>query len=254
MKNNKASAQLAILGEYEVVLDKQTVPYTLKRSTKARLIWLKINRQTGLTVTIPYNYPVNKLPEYLESNQRWILRNSAKFSNPADDPQPVSLQNKGTIRYLGDFLEIRQERNTQGPPTIKIEQNKLIVSLSPSYSGRPATELEQWLKTQATVVINDKARLFSFRMGLMYKRITIRNQKSRWGSCSGWKNLNFNWRLIMAPEAVLDYVIIHELCHLQEMSHSRAFWKLVALYCPQWQEYRHWLNKHTGELNAGIQI
>jgi predicted metal-dependent hydrolase len=251
---NQRTALPTVIGEYDITLGKRVVSYTLKRSRKAKLIWLGIKPRTGLTVTIPYYYDIKYLNEYLITNSRWILRNLDKYckENPALEAKTVRPAN--TISYLGKCITVTQKRNITGLTALKLEQNNLIVNLNPSAGSISSEELEQWLKMQAAQVINVKVKKFSTQMHLAYNRVVIRDQKSRWGSCSCLKNLNFNWRLIMAPEPVLDYVIIHELCHLREMSHSKSFWKLVAQYCPQWHELRSWLDNHCIELNASLQI
>ena len=246
-------AQPTLVGKYDIDLHGEKISYTLKRSSRAKLIWLGIKRQSGLTVTIPHNYPVRDLPGYLNSNSRWILGNIAKYCHEID-ASPAAVSPKHSIHYLGNILKVTQNRTNNGLYQVKLEGNNLVVSLNSSRDTFSSLELEQWLKIQATRVINLKVEGFSRRMHLLYNRVTIRNQKSRWGSCSRLRNLNFNWRLIMAPEPVLDYVIIHEICHLKEMSHSKSFWDLVTRYCPQWREHRSWLDKHCLELNAQIQF
>lgn len=104
------------------------------------------------------------------------------------------------------------------------------------------------LAEQALQVIPAKAAEYAARIGVTYGRITIRNQKTRWGSCSSKGNLNFNCRLMLAPEEVLDYVIVHELCHRKEMNHSSRFWKEVERVLPDYQERRKWLKEHGDEL------
>lgn len=89
-----------------------------------------------------------------------------------------------------------------------------------------------------------KAALYADRMQVTYGNITIRDQKTRWGSCSARGNLNFNWRLILAPEEVLDYVVIHELAHRREMNHSERFWREVEQYCPDYRDRKKWLREH----------
>lgn len=85
-------------------------------------------------------------------------------------------------------------------------------------------------------------------MEVKHARITIRDQKTRWGSCSSRGNLNFNWRLVMAPPPIIDYVVIHELAHLIELSHSPRFWETVERYCPDHREHRRWLREHGPRL------
>ncbi|MCM1268886.1 MAG: M48 family metallopeptidase [Bacteroidales bacterium] len=93
-----------------------------------------------------------------------------------------------------------------------------------------------------------RAAYFQPLTGGKYERITIRDQKTRWGSCSAKGTLSFNWRLMLAPPAVLDYVVVHELCHLTHMDHSKAFWTLVESVCPDYRIHRKWLKEHGQEL------
>jgi predicted metal-dependent hydrolase len=247
MIKNRAAARPTVLGKYEIRLGTRRVSYILKRSRAARLIWLKIQRESGLTVTVPRFYNIEHLEEYLKSHSKWILRNLARQSQIVPASTATVLLPANTISYLGQHCTVKKNISGQGLTAIVQDGHK-----SPDRSGEkiPQWEIERWLKTQAALVINNKVKLFAQQIGLPYNRVSIRNQKARWASCSCRKNLNFNWRLIMVPELVLDYVIIHELCHLKEMSHSRAFWELVARYCPNWREYRQWLDDHCFEISA----
>lgn len=108
-------------------------------------------------------------------------------------------------------------------------------------------ELET-LKNEARQKIPFLVEEYAKEMGLSYNRISIRAQKTRWGSCSREKNLNFNCLLMLTPESVQRYVVVHELCHLWEMNHSDRFWAHVADYCPDWKEQRKWLKRNGGAL------
>jgi predicted metal-dependent hydrolase len=108
------------------------------------------------------------------------------------------------------------------------------------------------LRREAVRIINARVCSFSQTLGVTFHRVTVRDQNTRWGSCSRLKNLSFNWRIIMAPEPVLDYVVIHELCHLQELNHSPRFWALVARHAPEWRVHRRWLNKFGDGLRASL--
>ena len=94
-----------------------------------------------------------------------------------------------------------------------------------------------------------RVAVYAGKMGVTYSRIRIKDQKTLWGSCSSRKNLNFNWRLVMAPGEVLDYVVVHELCHLKHMNHSAEFWDCVEEILPEYREHRRWLKVHGGELS-----
>ena len=101
---------------------------------------------------------------------------------------------------------------------------------------------------KALSVIPDKVKYYAEIMGVTYGRITIRNQKTRWGRCSSKGNLNFNCLLMLMPDKVLDYVVVHELCHLKQMNHSKKFWKEVERYMPDYKNYKKWLNENGGAL------
>ena len=106
----------------------------------------------------------------------------------------------------------------------------------------------QHLQNKAYVVIPRRVAYYAEKLGVSYGKITLRQQKTRWGSCSSEKNLNFNWKLILAPPEVLDYVVVHELCHLKEMNHSKAFWDEVGKVMPEYETYKLWLKENGWKL------
>ena len=110
---------------------------------------------------------------------------------------------------------------------------------------QPLSEAEQRLyRDKARDIFEQKVSYYARMMGVSYGRIAIRDQKTRWGSCSGEGNLNFNWRLIFAPAGVLDYVVVHELAHRKEMNHSPRFWKVVEDTMPEYRKYQKWLKEN----------
>ena len=114
---------------------------------------------------------------------------------------------------------------------------------------QPLSEAEQRLyRDKAREIFEQKVSYYAQMMGVSYGRIAIRDQKTRWGSCSSEKNLNFNWKLILAPPEVLDYVVVHELCHLKEMNHSKAFWDEVGKVMPEYETYKLWLKENGWKL------
>lgn len=123
---------------------------------------------------------------------------------------------------------------------VRNEQKKLM----PKFT----TEEIHNLADMALEIIPKRAEYYAEIMEVRYGRITIRNQVSRWGSCSAKGNLNFNCLLMLCPKEVLDYVVIHELCHLKEMNHSKKFWSLVEHFCPEYKQHKTWLKEHGNEL------
>lgn len=109
-------------------------------------------------------------------------------------------------------------------------------------------EYNEYLK-KAHEILNRKVAYYSRIIGVSYNRVTIRNQKTRWGSCSSKGNINLNWKLVLMPEEIQDYVVIHELCHLIEMNHSRQFWNCVERYCKNYELCRKWLRENVTDIS-----
>jgi predicted metal-dependent hydrolase len=112
--------------------------------------------------------------------------------------------------------------------------------------------LERWMKKQVKAHVEQLVNRHAARKQLFPQSIKIKTQKSRWGSCGIRNDININWLLVMAPVEVLEYVVVHELCHIQQRNHSQLFWALVAEHLPDYQQRRHWLKKHGSQLMRGL--
>ena len=247
----RARSPLILLGQKEVILDGQLISYTLKRSHRARCVRLEVRERAGLTVVVPRSYKLQQLDDLLKRKASWILGKTAQYVQNTPLFAPRELKSGDSIPYLGEELQVAVCQQTEHADHIERQQNTLVICRA-SEQDRLNSLLERWYRTQAARLIEQKVRRLTARLGLSYARLTIRGQRTRWGSCSCKGNLSFNWRLIMAPEPVVDYVIIHEVVHLKEMNHTRRFWGLVAEQCPSWREHRKWLNDHGAELSARL--
>jgi predicted metal-dependent hydrolase len=147
---------------------------------------------------------------------------------------------------MGQKLKIIEQRDHNQLADVSLGQNTITVNLG--VDDNLVRVLETWFRSKAEELITCKVEMFSQQIGVRFRRLTIRNARTRWGSCSRLGNLNFNWKLMKAPEPVIDYVIIHELCHLKEMNHSPSFWNLVEKYCSNCYEHRAWLKQHEAEI------
>ncbi len=244
---------LTITGKGKITIKGKNIPYIIKRSTRAKYVRLEVRQGTGLTVVIPKSYKIGQIPGLLEAKRSWILDKLAKCGQAQLLSAENKLKNGDVIPYLGRNLEVVRRQNLGNTDSVRLEQNRLVVTLG-SASSELNLLLEQWYRMQAARLINKSANELSAQLGLSYNQLTIRGQKTRWGSCSHRGNLSFNWRLMMAPEPVIDYVIIHELAHLREMNHSKRFWELVAEHCPRWRKHKKWLKNHEAELTAKLPL
>ncbi|MBI4285583.1 MAG: M48 family metallopeptidase [Chloroflexi bacterium] len=233
----------------KTILAGQTVSYTVKRSFRARYIRLEVCRETGLTVVIPRSCKLRELPQVLWRKRHWILRSLARYGNVPSAGR--EMKSGDIIPYLDRELEVVEQRGVGKADTADLAENRLVVSLK-SAGSKLGLVVEWWYRQQAEKLIRKRADELCARMGVAYARLSIRGARTRWGSCSQKGNLSFNWKLMMVPESVIDYVVIHELAHLKEMNHSARFWQLVARQCPAWLDCRRWLRNNQARLAARL--
>jgi len=239
----KSRPRPTVVGKRDITLNGQILSYIIKRSMIAKHVRLEICRGTGLAVVIPKHYPIGQLPGLLQRKQRWVLRNLQKYREAESHAPGNEWARNNTLPYLGRHLELVQRQSDGDADNVKLEQESLVVSLTPT-SNSPSVALEEWYRSGAAKLIGKKADKLGAQLGVIYNRLSIRGQKTRWGSCSCKGNLSFNWKLLMVPPPVIDYVVIHELAHLKEMNHSKRFWQLVAKHCPHWRKHKKWLRAH----------
>jgi len=137
-------------------------------------------------------------------------------------------------------------------PNVLLWENDLLVFRAENNPKKHDEVLLDWLKRQSKAHFFKRVQEIAEAYGFEYNRVTIRDQSTRWGSCSSQKNLNFNWRLYLAPVEISDYVIVHELAHTQQMNHSKAFWSIVQAVLPDYKERRKWLRANERMLKELI--
>ena len=230
-----------------LTLGGRTVEYTLTLSARARAPRLVIAPGVGLRVVAPRGYDGAALLAFVRSKERWILAHLdmlAALPTPPDAAAPLS----ETLVIAGVPHRVRVAIADAARGAVTQDADGLIVAARDLPQARRA--LEAWLARRAAAAIAAQVAHWARAMGLTYGRVAIRNQRTRWGSCSSAGNLNFNWRLILAPPEVLAYVVIHELAHRAEMNHSARFWRIVARHCPAYHAHRAWLRTHGASLRC----
>jgi predicted metal-dependent hydrolase len=138
------------------------------------------------------------------------------------------------------------------PPTIRVDGARIVLISSPMERRSTAELLEPWLRARAREFVEERVAARAAEMGIAASRLTIRDQKTRWGSASARRTLSFSWRLVMCPPWVLDYVVVHELAHLKVAGHSLRFWRLVEKHHPDSRQARAWLRDHHDELRHAL--
>jgi predicted metal-dependent hydrolase len=242
-------SQLVVIAERQIRFGDRAVPYVVKRSLVARQVRFEIKSGRGLTVILPRRCNLDAVDEMLESKRRWILEKMDRFAEPVRAARNRRLRFGDAVPYLGQEVQVVSCQEIASVESVELQGQTLMV-----HWGQERLELapllERWYRDQAASILKHKAGEFARALGVTYARFSIRAQRTRWASCSHRGTLSFNWRLIMAPEPVVDYVVIHEVAHLKEMNHTRRFWGLVAERCPSWREQKKWLDDHGTELAA----
>lgn len=170
----------------------------------------------------------------------WISRRLADVAAMHARTAPPA----GTVPYLGTLLTLRPE-----PGRTRVHRLRDgDVLLVPGDADGAAVALERWFRREAKMVIAPRLDEAAAALGRRTTALSIRNQRTRWGSCSSRGAMSFNWRLLLAPEDVLDYVVWHEACHLVHLDHSRRFWALLAAHRPRYHEQQRWLAANGASL------
>lgn len=239
-----------------IVINGTAIPYEERKSSRSKRISIRIGPER-VRVTAPNRATKREIREFVKLNQDWIYNNWIKIQEKHQErllKAPHRLYQDGeTLPLLGQGVQLHILKVNQKTMTLRyLKEEKRINIQFPEFVApedeREATQgiLQKWFKLKAREVFQSKLDQWSIRMGVNYKEFRLKEQKTRWGSCSSKGNINLNWRAVMAPESVVDYLVIHELAHLKHMDHSSAFWDFVSRYCPDYADCRHWL-KVNGE-------
>jgi len=211
-------------------------------------ISLKINSKGEVIVSAPKILPQFLLDQFVLSKQVWVMEQLAKLAThqtklAKNSPEPNTAQIFGKTLPMIITSDQTQPPSAKLTPTI-IKVNVWLIPTPKPTHPKVRAALIGLLKRTATSYILTRTQSLAKIMNQTYKNVSLKAQKTRWGSCSSQGNLNFNWRLIHHPPAVIDYVIIHELAHRKHMDHSPAFWKFVAQFDPAHKQHRGWLKRH----------
>lgn len=230
------------------------IPYTEVKSKRSKRISLRVTPEK-VRVSAPVKASKPEIETFIERNQEWILKNWLKLQETVVKPKLRVYESGVRLPYRGEDLELQiLGKSTQQVKARYISENRQLIIEYPQALADDQKQalireiLEKWYKMRARTVFLQKLDFWSQQMGVTYNQFRLKEQKTRWGSCSSLGNINLNWRVIMAPEGVMDYLVIHELAHLRYLNHSQAFWDFVTKFCPDHEESRRWLRQNGQNL------
>jgi len=216
------------------------ISVVMRRSRQARRLSLRVSGLDGrVTLTMPHSLELNQALEFLQDRESWLRAAMTRL------PQRCFVTLGGDILFKGEILRISESTGAR----IRVHDAQLLVPPDPT-GTHTALRVATYLKASARTALVPAAQRFAAQLGRPFSAITLRDTRSRWGSCTGQGRLMFSWRLIMAPPQVLEYVAAHEVAHLKHMNHSRAFWGCVGQLMPDYPLHRDWLSENGARLHG----
>jgi predicted metal-dependent hydrolase len=212
-----------------------------------RSLGVTINRKAEVIVRAPNRLDYSVIQDFLEQKSKWILKKQQLMLERNKNFGEWSLKEGEVILYLGKPYRVRREakRINQFAPVVGFENDEVIIDAEWSIS-----EFRDFLRKRAGTLIQQRVEYWSGLMKVDYKTVRITDAKQRWGSCSRKNYLNFAWRLILAPINSVDYVVVHELSHVQFKNHGRDFWNRVESVLPDYRFDKKWLQDHAQVVNV----
>ncbi len=212
--------------------------FTVRRSQRARRVRVRVEPDGSLLVTLPQSASASEADDAIAQLGPWI----AKRRENLRLARSALARPEGTLPLLGKLLMVREEA---GRTRVHRSGQRLLVPAD----RRRDEAIERWYRRQAKAEVVERLRPALTALGVECGPISIRDQRTRWGSCSSSGALSFNWRLLLGPPQLIDYVVWHEACHLVVLDHSPRFWALLEQHLPGYREPRDWLRRNGAALN-----
>ncbi len=220
--------------------------YSIKRSNR-KTVSIIVEADSSVRILAPSKMNQTAIEALLDKKTEWITTHLDKMANRK--VVPLAFETGNHMLYLGDSLRLKVIT------VIGKREEKIFVSggVISAYTSNAAPEyvkknLTNWFRLRSEEIINERVAFYTQKMGKIPNRVVVKTQTKRWGSCSSKRDIFLNWRLVFAPIEVIDYVIIHELCHLVFMNHSSNFWHLVETFDSKYKTHRSWLKENGQQL------
>lgn len=237
MKNRKV---------YEFDYGGEVYEYSVVRS-KRKTAAISIG-EDGIVVKIPLYFPVSDLEKLIMDKAGWIAEKTEYVKEKQKGKPTHQFVSGEEFYYRGTSLVLNLIVNCDRKRVMVKKQAGTLLVVSPLAEKTVIKDaVKKWYRERAREVLTDKVSYYRQFIGKPVGEIRIKEQKSRWGSCSSQGNLNFNWKIVMAPDEIIDYLVVHELCHLLHMNHSKDFWDSVGRVIPEYKKREKWL-KEKGTL------
>ena len=217
--------------------------YPIRRSDRARRARINVSAD-GVEVVVPRRMALRHVTPFVEQKRPWIERTLRRIRE-AEEAAAVRLVDGGSVPYLGQSLTLRvRVEPARVRSHVALRADTLHVAVGKPGVAALRDALEGWYRRRAREEVAWRLDAACARAGTRYTRLSIRAQRTRWASCSSNGAMSFNWRLLLAPPEILDYVVEHEVAHLDVLDHSDRFWRLLGSRSPGYREHERWLRRN----------
>jgi predicted metal-dependent hydrolase len=232
----------------------QTIPYTLTRSHRRKTLSISVDLN-GVSVISPSEVAVEKIESTLHRKAVWIIKQLSDFSEMQTNIQERSFLSGEKLPYLGRQYRLKVIKTETCEPSFRFYQGRFLAELPIAISeeehrGRLYPLYVNWVKQRGNEFAYDRIKRFTLKLQQEPKKVIIKKQEQRWGSCTPAGNVLFNWRIFLAPTSIIDYVLAHELVHLKHLNHSKEYWETVRMLIPDYEQRKEWLRLNGGTLNV----
>lgn len=238
--------------EYFIETSNNQITYTVVK-TKRKTIGITIDMNGEVKVSAPLRISEKQIKEVVQKKADWIIKKVNEVRERNSNTVCREFISGEKFLYLGKEYTLEIVEKDLGQAEVFMQEDTIAVYISQGMSEESRKQtikeaLVKWYRQRFAEVVKDRIEKYSLQLKVAPCKVVIKDQKIRWGSCSKKGNINLNWRLIMAPLHVIDYVVVHELCHLKVMNHSKDFWNLVESILPNYHESRKWLKVNGNRL------
>jgi len=222
------------------------IEYKLIRKPNKKDISITVDLHEGVQVIAPESVSQERLDEIMYQKAPWILKKQYAFREMEDEAAPLEFLSGEKIRYLGRAYRLKVTKKNSDQPLLLFKNGRFLATLPSGYSQEQQTEelkrlCIDWYKAQGTSKLKERLKHYSKLTELTPSSVVLKDQEKRWGSCTKKGELLINWRIMMAPLRIVDYVLVHEMAHLKVPDHSEAFWSYLRSIMPDYEERKEWL-------------
>ncbi|MCE9637904.1 MAG: M48 family metallopeptidase [Planctomycetes bacterium] len=238
----------------ELRLTQETLTYTIDRRRR-RTVGVVVRRDGRVEVHAPLSTPDREVRRIVDEFRPWVERKREEVKERLRKKRIRSFEDGDDVPFLGGTLRLSViEMERPAMESVTREDDTLVVRVQTELSGASRTAVVRyavvrWLLDEARETFHRHHVAAAKRVGASAKRVVVKDMASRWGSCGPDRKMSLNWRLIFAPSEIIDYVLVHELCHIEHPNHSRAFWNKVGKHCAGYRDHRKWLRSAGDELD-----